>query len=65
MAACQTTASSKKNIGITGLISIIGRNKRYDSGNTDNRKIIFTLSYNFIVYFFFKLIIFTKNYHTY
>ena len=39
-AACQTNANKRKNTGIAGITSTIGRNAVYGSGNADNKKLI-------------------------
>ena len=39
-AACQTKARSKKNTGIAGITSTIGRNAVYGSGRAANKKFI-------------------------
>lgn len=36
--ACQTNANNKKNTGIAGITSTIGRNAVYGSGRADNKK---------------------------
>jgi hypothetical protein len=36
-AACQAKANKRKNTGIIGIISTIGRKIRNDSGKTDNK----------------------------
>ena len=38
--ACQTKASKRKNTGIAGITSTIGRNAVYGSGKADNKKLI-------------------------
>ena len=40
-AACQTKAKSKKNTGIAGITSTIGRNAVYGSGRAASKKFIF------------------------
>ena len=38
--ACQTKANKRKNTGIAGMTSTIGRNAVYGSGKADNKKLI-------------------------
>jgi hypothetical protein len=38
--ACQTNANNKKNTGIAGITSTIGRNAVYGSGRADNKRFI-------------------------
>jgi len=38
--ACQTKANRRKNTGIAGIMSTIGRNAVYGSGKADNKKLI-------------------------
>ena len=38
--ACQTKASKRKNTGIAGIISTIGRKAAYGSGKADSKKLI-------------------------
>ena len=38
--ACQTNASKRKNTGIAGITSTIGRNAVYGSGKADSKKLI-------------------------
>jgi len=38
--ACQTNANRRKNTGIAGITSTIGRNAVYGSGKADNKKLI-------------------------
>ena len=38
--ACQTKASNRKNTGIAGITSTIGRNAVYGSGKADSKKLI-------------------------
>ena len=42
--ACQTKASKRKNTGIAGITSTIGRNAVYGSGKADNKKPISIVS---------------------
>ena len=44
MDACQTKANRRKNTGIAGIMSTIGRNAVYGSGNADNKKLISIVS---------------------
>jgi hypothetical protein len=37
-AACQTNANRRKNTGIAGITSTIGRNALYGSGKADSKK---------------------------
>jgi hypothetical protein len=39
-AACQTKANKRKNTGIAGITSTIGRNAVYGSGKADSKKLI-------------------------
>ena len=38
--ACQTNANKRKNTGIAGITSTIGRNAVYGSGKADSKKLI-------------------------
>ena len=42
--ACQTKASNRKNTGIAGITSTIGRNAVYGSGKADSKKLISIVS---------------------
>ena len=42
--ACQTNANKRKNTGIAGITSTIGRNAVYGSGKADSKKVISIIS---------------------